>query len=141
MGNRHIHMRHRFSFSTSRFRIERLRVLVQFSQQIPGHLVCEETSVATGWLSHESCNAGRYFRAEGGELPTVLPNEGVEEILRFDVRSAAISRRPEGHEDQSPRPIRIPFKHGSIMRVGRRVGQPGGFATWLWLRRTLRYFS
>ena len=68
---------------------------MQFSQQIPGDLVCEETSVATGWPSHESCNAGRYFRAEGDEFPTVLPNEGVEEILRFDVRSAAISRRPE----------------------------------------------
>jgi hypothetical protein len=122
MGYRHIDMRHRFEFPCSRLRLQKVCIFVQFSKQFCRHLVRKKRLEDTGWIMDRNWSARGCFRRKGYELPTVLSDQGMKEILGFNVRSAAISRRPEGHENEPPRPVRIPFEHGSIMPARRRLG-------------------
>jgi hypothetical protein len=65
---------------------------MQFSQKFSRHVVRKERPVATGWVRDRSWSAGEYFRRKGCELPTVLADQDMKEILGFNVRCAAISR-------------------------------------------------
>jgi len=96
-----------------------LAFVVKFAQQISCYVLGKERSVATVRALDWAWSAGKYFCAQGGELPTVLADRGMEEILGFDVRPAALSRRPKSQEDQLPRSIRIALEYGSIMGARR----------------------
>ena len=92
---------------------------MQFLEQIPCYIVCEERSAGTCWLLGEGSGAWEDLRADGGKVAAVLPNKSVEEILGLDVRAFTVPRGPKGRSDQYPRPIRIPLEHGLIMRARR----------------------
>lgn len=115
MGNRHIEVGYGLSVPSSRFSAHTACVLLQFLKQIPRHIVFKKRSVANSWRFDANWSAWKSFSAKNAELATILPDQGVEEILGLDVGSAAVSRGPEGRRNQLPRPVRIPLERGSIM--------------------------
>jgi hypothetical protein len=61
--------------------------------------------VVTAEPLHGSRAAGKQFRGAGGEVSPVLKDQGLQKLLGLDVSGTSPSRRPDGEENNAPRPV------------------------------------
>ena len=83
---------------TGRLPAQWVWVFMQFPKYVCSYISGEKWAAVTNWLLVEGDIAVKYFGADNGELPTVVSDNGMEKIFRFDVRSSTPRRRPQRHE-------------------------------------------